>query len=63
MPMLVDDGTISADAKHLQWDPSITWEESIRWLREHTRMEIWLKGSMYHIQPITVSRFANKCSV
>ncbi|KAJ5573333.1 hypothetical protein N7450_010317 [Penicillium hetheringtonii] len=44
MPMLVDDGTISADAKHLQWDPSITWEESIRWLREHTRMEIWLKG-------------------
>ncbi|PLB35138.1 alpha-hydroxy acid oxidase [Aspergillus candidus] len=25
-------------------DPTITWDETIPWLRQHTQMEIWLKG-------------------
>lgn len=54
MPMLADeDGSIPAHAEHLDWDPSLTWEESIQWLRKNTKMEIWLKGSM-SINPSTL---------
>ncbi|KAJ5573346.1 hypothetical protein N7450_010330 [Penicillium hetheringtonii] len=30
--------------KRPEWDSSITWEESVQWLRKHTKMEIWFKG-------------------
>src|SRR5262245_35500350 len=48
MPMLADEnGVMPADADHLTLDPRITWEESIKWLRQHTKMEVWLKGSEF----------------
>lgn len=28
-------------------DPTITWDETIPWLRQYTQMEIWLKGGTY----------------
>lgn len=34
-----------AQKKRPEWDPSITWGDSIKWLRQHTKMEIWRKGS------------------
>ncbi|KAI8665007.1 FMN hydroxy acid dehydrogenase domain-containing protein [Fusarium sp. Ph1] len=41
--VLIADPT-GAQKKRPEWDPSITWEDSIKWLRQHTKMEIWLKG-------------------
>ncbi|KAI8716286.1 FMN hydroxy acid dehydrogenase domain-containing protein [Fusarium sp. LHS14.1] len=40
--VLIADPT-GAQKKRPEWDPSITWGDSIRWLRQHTKMEIWLK--------------------
>ncbi|EEU35106.1 uncharacterized protein NECHADRAFT_94898 [Fusarium vanettenii 77-13-4] len=42
--VLIADPT-GAQKKRPEWDPSITWGDSIKWLRQHTKMEIWLKGS------------------
>ena len=28
-------------------DPSAEWNELIPWLRQHTKLEIWLKGSKW----------------
>ncbi|KAH6871029.1 (S)-2-hydroxy-acid oxidase [Thelonectria olida] len=45
MPMLADEnGVMRHDADYLTLDPRVTWEEAIKWLRQHTKMEIWLKG-------------------
>ncbi|KAI8665216.1 FMN hydroxy acid dehydrogenase domain-containing protein [Fusarium sp. Ph1] len=45
MPMLADEnGVMHHDADYLKVDPRLTWEEAIKWLRQHTKMEIWLKG-------------------
>ncbi|KAL2678655.1 hypothetical protein Neosp_009406 [[Neocosmospora] mangrovei] len=41
--VLIADPT-GAQKKRPEWDPSITWGDSIKWLRQHTKMEIWLKG-------------------
>lgn len=50
--MLADEnGNIPIDAKHLEWDPSLTWQEGISWLRNNTKMDIWLKGSKNADQP------------
>lgn len=38
-------GALPDDPDQLAWDATLTWEESIRWLRSHTQLEIWLKGS------------------
>ncbi|GAB7351544.1 hypothetical protein MBLNU459_g2177t2 [Dothideomycetes sp. NU459] len=33
-----------SDHAALNYDADITWDESLAWLRAHTKMEIWLKG-------------------
>lgn len=42
--VLIEDPN-GAQKKRPECDPSVTWEDSIEWLRQHTKMEIWLKGS------------------
>lgn len=34
-----------SDFAALDYDADFEWEESIQWLRAHTKMQIWLKGS------------------
>ncbi|EXJ84010.1 hypothetical protein A1O3_04677 [Capronia epimyces CBS 606.96] len=52
-PMLVDDEagmgvddekSTAAQSDRLSFDPTLTWNETIPWLRKHTKLEIWLKG-------------------
>ncbi|RHZ54865.1 uncharacterized protein CDV56_107516 [Aspergillus thermomutatus] len=33
------------------YDPSLDWERTIPWLRKHTSLQIWLKGSTPHSIP------------
>ncbi|RSL90063.1 hypothetical protein CEP51_000948 [Fusarium floridanum] len=40
-----ESGGLPDHGEHLEWDSSLTWEGCIEWLRNHTKMEIWLKGS------------------
>lgn len=39
-------GILPAPREQMEWDPTVSWEESIEWLRSHTKLEIWLKGSL-----------------
>lgn len=39
------DPLTESDYADLDYDADFTWEDSLAWLREHTKMEIWLKGS------------------
>ncbi|RSL89716.1 hypothetical protein CEP52_014824 [Fusarium oligoseptatum] len=39
-----ESGGLPDHGEHLEWDSSLTWEGCIEWLRNHTKMEIWLKG-------------------
>lgn len=39
-----------SDHAALDYDADFTWEDSIGWLREHTKMQIWLKGSKKHYE-------------
>ncbi|KAL4786869.1 FMN-dependent dehydrogenase [Aspergillus varians] len=34
----------SSESNTTDYDPSLDWEQTIPWLREHTSMQIWLKG-------------------
>ncbi|CAD0027606.1 unnamed protein product [Aureobasidium pullulans] len=38
------DPLTESDYADLDYDADFTWEDSLAWLREHTKMEIWLKG-------------------
>lgn len=39
------------DLSLLLTDPSLDWESTIPWLREHTSLPIWLKGGKKHDIP------------
>ncbi|PTU18413.1 hypothetical protein P175DRAFT_0504336 [Aspergillus ochraceoroseus IBT 24754] len=45
-PNLAEDETEAGLKNTYQrgYDPTITWEKTIPWLRQNTKMEIWLKG-------------------
>ncbi|KAL4863613.1 hypothetical protein BDV12DRAFT_201929 [Aspergillus spectabilis] len=41
-PNILTNGSDTSDK--VGYDPSLDWETTIPWLREHTSMQIWLKG-------------------
>lgn len=46
MPNLTEaDGSIIGPDENLEFDAALTWEEGIKWIRSHTKLPIWLKGS------------------
>ncbi|CRG83249.1 aldehyde dehydrogenase ALDH [Talaromyces islandicus] len=41
-PNILSNG--SDTSNRTEYDPSLDWDSTVPWLREHTRMQIWLKG-------------------
>lgn len=39
-----DKGLIATSS--LDYDPTIYWDQTVPWLRQHTSIEVWLKGGM-----------------
>lgn len=37
-------GAGSGDSHNHEFDPSLDWENTIPWLRQHTKLQIWIKG-------------------
>lgn len=35
---------VAGETKDYDYDPSLDWESAIEWLREQTKMQLWLKG-------------------
>jgi (S)-2-hydroxy-acid oxidase len=44
-PNILSNG--SDTSNRTDYDPSLDWESTIPWLRKHTTLKIWLKGSMF----------------
>jgi len=45
-----DTGLIATSS--LDYDPTIHWEETVPWLRQNTKMEVWLKGGVSPIHSL-----------
>jgi hypothetical protein len=48
-PFIAKDYSFVELAKLTRTDASLEWQSFIPWLRQNTRMEIWLKGSTFAV--------------